>query len=223
MQWNDFIAKVLSQLGEDPDDPNPVKQRGINQYVRSAVVRMQSVVSAYREGHENIYTPSSLTKECYAAKGVLPDGARPTEIWRHGVLPEDLSEEESGSEDGIPADCERRRVEVHPVPWSDRTSMIDGTTRVRNIIAFDSQFRTFYLSPPLLEGETLHVFWNGKKMEFAEDESLPWGEEAVDYVSQYAAAQLERVSRDKLNQYQTFAADAAQSLALLEQDMKGHA
>ena len=224
MQWNDFKAKVMAHLGYDADDPNPIKQKQVDQYARSAVIRMQEVIPGYQKGHETIYGPDDLARECHAHRGELPDGARPTEFWRHGAVPEDaedtLVDESDESGDVISASCERRRTEVYPVDWTERTRLIDGTARLHNVIAVNPQRREFYLARTLAEGETLHVFWNGLKTEFAEDETLPWGEEAVDYAAQYAAAQVERSSRDKLNQYETFMADARQSLALLETGMR---
>lgn len=205
MTWGEFHSAVMSFLGDDAEDTNPVKIRQIDQAMRSACIRMQQVINNYRAGHETIYEVDDMTVEGYAHRAEIPDGANLLNLWRYDA-------EESGSED---SDCDPERITLSHVDWKDRMSMVTGETRDRDIWTINPNSNRFYICPMLETGETLHLFWNGLKINFDEDDVLPWGEEAAVTVSHFINAELARQSKDKAGNYQSFRTDWQLGLALL--------
>jgi hypothetical protein len=115
-----------------------------------------------------------------------------------------------------PADeCARDRIRLHQIEWSERMSIITGTIRDRNVWVVDPRSNRFYV-PKLEEGEELRLFWDGLKIDFAGNDTLPWGEEAAEAVSHFVNAQLARNSKDKMNNHQSYMNDWRLSLSLLE-------
>src|SRR5690625_201634 len=200
MIWSDFHAAVRSFLGAFAEDANPIRRRQVEQAIRSGCLRMQQVIETYQTGHETTFKEDDLVVECYASRGDMPDGASIQSVWLHCSK----------------ADCEESgRVKLRQVDWEQREDMIDGTMRDRNIWTIDPNGNRFYVAPILEEGHELHVIWNGLKVDFGETDTLPWGEEAAETVSNFVNAQLERMARDKINNHFSFMSDWRQGLALL--------
>lgn len=200
MNWTDFHAAVSSFLGPYAQDKNPIRRRQIEQAIRSGCLRLQQVIEAYQTGHETSFEGSDLIVDCHAQRGDMPDGATVRSVWLH--------REEN--------DCDHpKSIRLRQVEWVERSKMISGEIRNRNIWTIDPRGNRFYIAPLLQEDESLLIIWDGLKIDFDENDTLPWGEEAAEIVSHFVNAHLERMARDKINNYDSFMRDWQQGVALL--------
>jgi hypothetical protein len=148
--------------------------------IRQAVIDLQRVIPSFRVNHETIYNVNDLVREGLAMRGTKP----PQSTFR------DLSIFRITSEDGEESCDARYHAIAHS--WKDRFQLINGELPVNDGDArycIDPSGYTFYVYP-MNEEECWMVsfFWDGQKIDFKDDEQVPFSEASMLAVSYFVKA-----------------------------------
>lgn len=193
--WSQFVAAVLALLPADSQRIGPV-QPYIQQLIRQAVINLQNYIPALCKNHETLYQASDFVGEGWASRATLPPQARVQDAFlvfydtKHGVP-------------SSPSHCERRPLDNYP--WANRMALVDAKVAVNNgrgLISFDPTAETFYIYPVVRDTQNVSIFWDGKKINFQDNELTPFDEQTVMAVAQFCKRELVReVDKDlALNQ-----------------------
>jgi hypothetical protein len=145
--------------------------------IRQAVIELQRIIPSYKINHETIYYPEDLVREGLAVRGVRP----PQSVFK------DLSI--FRLTDGV---CDARFAGV-PHEWSRRFELVHGSVCVNDKqcrYSMDpSGNRTFYIYPmPENEAWFVSMFWDGTKLEFQDDDQVPFTEATARAVALFVKA-----------------------------------
>ena len=178
--WSQFVAEVKKLI------PLEAQRKGVGSsaddfllsYIRQAVIQLQNIVDAFRIGHETIYEISDLVQEGLALKGIKP----PQSAIRNIVFFQRFNDHFD-------------RYESESYPWSKRSDLTGGHVPVNDNIAkvaIDPQGYSFYIYPTPKEGEewAVSMTWDGKKLDFKDDELVPFTEQMALAVAYFAAANV---------------------------------
>lgn len=185
-KWSEFKALVRSlmplesqRLGLQDVGTTPGY---ISLQINQAVIDLQNYIGAYRKNHEDIYLPSDLVTDGEASRGACPPGAILKEFWIYNGVT-------------------RARYPAHPFPFERRYELINGQVSIDDQharIATDDHGETFWVFPKIEGDLMLAVLWDGMgesggiKLEFKEDELVPFEEDAAQAVADYVKANLAR-------------------------------
>ena len=178
MTWLEFTTKVKDFLPVDKDRLN-VKGTYLDQLIRQSVIDLQSFIPEFRLGHETIYALADVTQEGFASVGALPDQAEPRDAYYVSTATDD--------------ECNRKPFT--PYDWGNRFDLVCANYQVKQCgfaFAIDPQAKTFYVFPAVEDGRELSLFWDGRKLEFADADSVPFDEGAAFAASEYVAAHIRR-------------------------------
>lgn len=173
--------------------------------IRQGVIDLQQFIPSFRKRHETLYYPSDLAHDGSAGVGTLPPNAQLQDIWLFN-----FNEKRHYPVHQIA--WERRMEMVHrhcgdilDSPYVVLTAASLAATAIANVLllqsglarhvalmAIDPQIQTFYLYPQLQGQWVLCVNWSGNKLDFKDDELVPFGEQAADAVAMFV---LERIRR----------------------------
>lgn len=177
MTYSEFVDAVLEEMGPDGT------RRGIEDMrtraIRDAVIDLQRFIRAYRQGHTTTYQEADLEAIGYAHLGTLASQAKPKAFY---IVSTGETEEEGTTDD---PNIVRNRLDF--VAWSDRReAMIARQYDSRAYLYAVSPFSTQFMVHPLVNDETyLKVVWDGLKMDFEDDDDVPWPEWAAEAVAAY--------------------------------------
>lgn len=149
----------------------------IDRLIRQAVLDVQHHVPRYRKGHETVYDSTNFVTEGSASKGKIPEGADIKQAWLAKIVEDDA--------------CTRMELSRHP--WAGRQSLICGEECINNCtpkIALDPHQMLFYVYPAVTEEYQVVLFWDGKKLTFADAESTPFDEMVIQAVAEYVKGKL---------------------------------
>lgn len=179
--WKSFKDLVRTLL------PLDSKRLGLSDYIdqmtRLAVIDMMDYIPRYLTAHESVYYSPDFVQEGHASKGSLPPSSIIKDRWvfdfaNHG------------------------RRQVINYPWDQRFNLIYGKAPCRDDryrMAIDPQDQTFYIYPAITDRKALSIFWDGFKLEFSNDDQVPFEEGAAQAAADYVAAKIARyVERDNV-------------------------
>lgn len=177
--WGTWCAAVKGFLTVD------AARRGAEGFVdgmiRQAAIDLQTFLAVYRIGHETMYWPGDFVKEGYASKAVLPPQAEVKDAW--------LCDTSAGV-----------RYPMKDCSWMSRVSLVTGNVPLNDRngrICIDSYGYTFYAYPAIEEPFALSLFWDGLKLDFKDDESVPFDEPSALAAAEFVKGKLAReVDRD---------------------------
>lgn len=189
--------------------------------IREAVIDLQQFIPAYRERHETLYYPQDFALDGTASVGTLPPKAEIKELWLFNLsTSERVPVERMAWEKRFLLTHEHRHCEIEGSPLMTLTAasvaaieLINrlpqnrGAGRRHGLVAVDQQSSTFYLSPVLIDGWVLSVVWNGRKLDYRDNEAVPFDEEASFAVASWAKSKIAmEVDRDPVRS-QSFLAE----------------
>ena len=209
MKWSDFHAAVMALIG--PESERAGNELALAGWIKSALSDLQDKVDALTVGHETIYRESDMVQDGCCSRGVFPSGLiQMNDVWviRGGDV--DAGEE---------ADDASARWPVLTEEWGRRMEFIHGTDGFFDSARLipDPQGITFYMWPALSEAERyfLSVHWNGKKLEFSDDEETPFDDDVAAAVAEWVLAHSRRSVEGDLQAY----ASHMQSYGLRRRDL----
>lgn len=201
--WAEFVINVKKLLPADAD------RQGLEDYVTSVIrqgaINLQSDIDIYRRGHETIYGVEDLAVEGEASVGTLPEQAEPRDAFY--------------SKTGEPCD----RQPAWKYDWGNRFDLICGKACLNGCqfaIAMDPQAKYFYVYPKVVDGRQFSIFWDGRKLDFADSETVPFDEGAELAVSLFASAHIARKTNHELSEYNSYMADYVSQKRMLYLDAK---
>lgn len=185
--WKEFcdLARELMPLEKqrlDLQDSEDGAPGHLTLQIRQAVIDLQRFIPAYLKNHESIYDPEDFALDGSASRGATPPGALLKEFWVFNT------------ETGV-------RHPVISFPHERRHELIHGMANVADQqarLALDPHGETFWVYPAVEPGWCLVMNWDAKgttniKLDFKDDEKVPFGEDAAKAVSEYAHAQIARI------------------------------
>lgn len=205
--WKQFKAVVMGFL---PVDANRLGAETYNEsLLRQGVIHFQSLIPALKINHEAIYHPSDLTVDGRASRGTKPPQSTIKDIWLFETNPDDRSK--------------GKRHPVTEIPWSRRFELINGTAGVASealICVEPGGDHSFYIYPEVFDGWLVSMFWDGAKLDFKEEEQVPFTEQLALTVAEFMRAKIEREVKRDLSMANSFEGSAANSGALMFLDLK---
>lgn len=183
MTYDEFKDAVLEELGPDGT------RRGIEalrtRAIKNAVIDLQRYIRAYRDGHTTTYQEVDLQEIGYSHIGALPAQAKPKALY---IVSTGETVEEGTTDN---PNIVRNRLDF--VAWENRQGMIDGRWDARSYQYAISPFSLQFLVHPLVNDETyLLVVWDGLKMDFEDDDVVPWPEQAAEAVGCFVKSKILR-------------------------------
>lgn len=182
--WSQFAAAVMGLLPIDSQRIGPTAGY-IAQLLRLGVIELQNYIPAYRKDHETLYQASDFVGEGFASRAALPPQAQPKDAF--------LVYYETNADKTPKSKCVRFPLDNYP--WHDRMHLVHGHVAVndgRGKICFDSHGETFYIYPPLRDGQNVSLFWDGMKINFQPDEQTPFDEQMTLVVADFLKMRLSR-------------------------------
>lgn len=201
LTWKEFTDMVLGMLTVDASRDGTETFR--DRYIRQGVILVQSLVEEFTLNHETLYYPSDLVVEGRASRGVKPPQSVIQDLFFIRI-------------DTASGKCTRTGVDLYP--WSKRFDLIKGSASLnggRALTAIDNEGYTFYIYPEVRDCEMISMFWNGQKLDFRDDESVPFTEQMAMTVAELVKAKFARDSESDLAKYDSFSKSAMQSIPLL--------
>lgn len=195
--WAEFVAEVKKLLPIEAQRIGVGATDYLTSLIRQGVIDLQRVIPGFTVNHETIYNPNDLVREGYAMRGVKPPQSafRDLSIFR---IPEDHTEE-----------VIRRHGIAHP--WSGRFDLISGDVPTNDDKArycIDPQGYTFYVYPMNEDEDWLvSLFWDGQKLDFQDDEQVPFSEAAALAVSYFVQAKTSMTADDSIQNKDAYMRD----------------
>lgn len=167
------------------------------QLIDQALIDIQSKVPKYRAGHETIYLAEDFVADGNAFKGRLPAGAMLTGAWY--VQVEEAEDEEDEDE------CIRMPLKFYP--WENRSNLTCGDVCYNGPaghISVDPQRVNFLIRPTFEDPNKISIMWDGLKIDFEDDEAVPFDERCALAVSEFVRSKLARLVDKDLAAYASF-------------------
>lgn len=192
-EFGDLVRTLLlvdkDRLGvQDTVDANGQSVPGyLSLTIRQAVIDLQEYIEALRTGHEDTYAFSDFTQEEQASLASLPPFARVQEAYLvQGQV-------------------------VYPLndyPWELRYELIKGLVDIidnNGKIAINPAGAQFMVYPALPDDSwQLKLVWDGKKSDFADEDKVPFPEEAALAVAEYVKGRMARDVDDDLAKFASY-------------------
>lgn len=193
--WLQFQAAVLGLCGVDSD------REGISTFrtnqIRQAVIELQGLIPQYQNSHETLYLPSDCVYDGLASKGAKPPESILKELWLCQVQ-RDSSKRTTGK---------AFKHQLKPWPWKDRESLIEGRAAVNDGMGWytvDPEGCEFYVFPAVYDDWLLSMRWNGKKLDFKDDEETPFDEPLAGTVALKVKAEISREVEQNVQLHQSY-------------------
>jgi hypothetical protein len=206
--WCEFKKEVLALM---PQDANRLGMENyLPRLLREAVIDLQQFIPAYRIRHETLYYPMDFALDGAAGVGTLPPNSQLQEMWLFNLSRGErvpivkaawehrfrMVDEHRHHE----LECDLMTLTASSVAAIELINRLPSARHGRHrsgVVAVEPQGGTFYLSPILLDGWVLSVFWNGRKLDFRENEAVPFDEDASFAVAAWAKSKIAmEVDRD---------------------------
>lgn len=174
MTWDEFIDAVDEHLSVD------AQRRGLEAFrarmARNAVADLQRYITAYQAGHTTTYEEADLEVMEHAMLGNLPAGATPHAFY--------IISTKTESEGDAHPDCHRNRLDFWK--WEKRRELVcNPCARRVYAYALAPQGRMFLIHPALNDETELLLVWQGIKLDFGDDDEVPFPEQAAEAVAAY--------------------------------------
>lgn len=203
MTWKEFKDQVDALLGEDANRMGA--ETLVPMIVRLAVLDAQRLVPRFRINHETVYYAGDLVVEGLASRGVFPPEAVVRDMYLCRKNDDD--------------DWVRHPVTWHD--WEDRYELTNGLVQANDgfaKVARDRSDYTFYVYPFVEDCQRLSVHWDGRKLEFKDDEETPFDERLSQPVADYVKARIFREFDRDIQGHDSFMKSYTRALALIYTD-----
>jgi hypothetical protein len=176
--WAEYVAEVKKLL---PIEANRVGIGStatdyLTSLIRQGVIDLQRAIPGFRINHETIYYPDDLVREGLSCRGVKPPQSTFKSLSIFRVSDDKLKERAYGT----------------PYPWERRFDLVHGGVAVNDgqcRYSIDPAGYTFCVYPM---DETqcwlVSMFWDGQKLDFQDDEQVPFTEASALAVSYFVKA-----------------------------------
>ena len=212
--WSEFDSVVNELL------PIEARRKGVGntgtsyftRLKRQAVLDLQGAIPGYCINHETIYYQDDMVREGLACRLVKPPQSALRSIWLFKVVE---------GEDTV-------RRKAIPYPWEKRFDLVNGQVPTNDgyaRYAVDPAGYTVYVYP-MIDGEPwmVSLFWDGQKLDFQDDEQVPFPERAALAVSYFVKANTSIEVEDGIQNsvfYKQAYADEKTKLYLDDKDRQG--
>ena len=181
MTWSDFKQAVSDLITVDAERIG--SEAYIERMIRLAVGEVQRLVPRYRKGHELTYAVGDVALDGEASIITLPDGQLTiTEAYR-------LSEDDS---------CDRKPFKTYP--FTNRNDLICGrvdTDLFPDLLSQNREATKLWIYPKLETGFEVQIVGEGIRMEFEDEDVVPFDERVAVVVAEFVKSKLAReVERD---------------------------
>jgi len=192
--WGEFKSAVRNLLPLDKnrlglqdktDEDGKLVPGYISLMIRQGVIDLQRFIPAFRKNHETLYYPADFAADGAASRGVLPPFAQVTDayLWNN--------------EDST-------RYPLNPFPWDLRHELTSGQCALidnNGKLCIEPDAYKFYVYPKVEGQWILSLNWDALldsgKSEFADDELVPFPEDAEFAVAEFVKGHIRReVDRD---------------------------
>lgn len=190
MTWLEFKTLVRDQLPIDSPRYNVGQVATgvsyIDRKIRIAALEIQELIPFYQQGHTTVWGVDDVDEQGFASHGFIPENCTM------------VSAEVRTT--GTP--CRKRPVGPYPYErFTDLTCGSPVSIGCEVMLAVDRHIREFWLYPKLQESTTqtweLFMVWDGKKIDFADGDTVPFDEEMAAVISEYVKWKIElEVNRD---------------------------
>jgi hypothetical protein len=212
--WRDFNAKVdkLCPLerkrifGTKCEDGSSVYYR---EQIRQAILDLKNFIPEYTRNHESIYYPADFADDGQASVGALPPMAQVRSAWYYGVESSDPAKHRRFEVINFPWEkrFEMTSREIHDFLDSDYITLTaasisalamaetldmfraNGRRRV-GMMAISPTHERFYLYPKLAGPWIFSLFWDGQKLDYRDNEHVPFDEDTAGAVAFYVKSQF---------------------------------
>lgn len=210
--WSQFVAAVLGLLPRDSQRIGPV-QPYITQMIRQAVIDLEDRIPALKMGHETIYQASDFVGEGYASRATLPPQATPRDAF---LVYYDLDANHQPK-----PHC--RRFPLEDFGWKNRMALVHSKVAVndgRGLICFDPRGETFYVYPCPRDTQQVSLFWDGRKINFQDNEQTPFDEQMTLVVADFCKSRLSREVDNDLMMADSYSLSYRQGRQILYLNLK---
>lgn len=166
----------------------------VDNHIRQVVIDLQRYIPHYTIGHETIYGQDDVVADCYASRGSLPEGAQAVQAY---ILYEDAD---------APCDeCVECEI-IHDYGFFDYGHTATTTDDCIPRLIIDPKGGLFIVKPQLSteKGITLRLHWDGKKLEFAGGDTVPFDEGSVYAAAAWVNAEVSREFGSSLGIFNSF-------------------
>lgn len=184
--WSEFMNEVRGLMPMDSQrlglqDATNGTAGYLTRTFRQAVIDLQKYIPAYRKNHETLYFPQDFAEEGLASVGSAPPNAMLKEFW---MVRAETSE----------------RYPIVAFPYARRFELVAGYEQLsdqQGRVAVEEGGEKFYIYPMVKDGLMVSLQWDAigttnVKLDFNNDEQVPFNELAVQAVANFAKAEVAR-------------------------------
>lgn len=196
LTWAGFVAAVESNLSLDKDRLSEGDEK--DAWIKSCVKEIQELVPAYRSGHQSIYLPADTAPDGFSSRIVLPPGT----ITKINIVKLETLADGETPEEG--------RHAVTPVPFSELDNLRHGLADVSHgngYICVDPQRYTAWVYPQIKANHMIHIWWNGLKDDFSDDDQVPFDRFVAEAVAYFVRAEMRRGIEEEIQLFTSLEAD----------------
>ena len=217
--WAEFQEQVLGLLPLDKsrliqgDLIVDTKSAFMTGLMRQAIIDLQNYIPNNRKGHETVYYPQDFTTEGLASKGTLPPQAALQDAWLFRLQTDRrtkrLWDDDPGVDEPLVYHPNEQLIrEVKPQPptgparyplkefgWEKRFELVNGMVALNDNqgrICVDPYCHQFYVYPEVTEGFLMSLFWDGTKLDYKDDELVPFTEQTAGAVAAFVRGMIAR-------------------------------
>lgn len=175
--WAEYVAEVKKLL------PIEAQRVGVGDsasdyltsLIRQAVIDLQGIIPSFVVNHETIYYPQDMVREGLAMKLTKP----PQSALRQVLVFQ------------IDSTGKLFLFEAVPFPWEKRRHLFNGEVDVNDGKArycIDPSGHTMHVCPMPEDNWMVSLIWDGKKLDFQDEEQVPFTERSALAVSYFVKA-----------------------------------
>lgn len=203
-------------------NPSPVwcKMDGSSAYYRSqirqAIIDLQNFIPEFTKNHETIYYPLDFVSDGRASVGAMPPFGQIKSAWYYNFDPKDFERKKRFRVVVMPweqrFDMTTREMpdmlnsnyitltaaSMSALAMAETINMLKSHSREHvGVMAISPQHDKFYAFPHIVGDWVLSIFWDGQKLDYREQELVPFDEEVAQAVACYVVARFAQyVERD---------------------------
>lgn len=203
LTWAEFKDQVSSFLTIDASRKGTEAFR--DGLIRQGVIYVQNIIEEFTLNHESLYYAADLVVEGRASRGVKPPQSAIHSMHHIRIRGDDPNKQ-----------CIRTPTELYP--WDKRFDLVRGVAALnggRALVAIDPQGYTFYIYPFIRDCEMISMSWNGKKLDFRDDEATPFTEQMALTVAEFVKAKFAREVENDINLHDSYWKSMRMQLPLL--------
>lgn len=189
--------------------------------IRQAVLDLCNFIPEYTKNHETIYYPQDFVPDGMAGVGALPPFSEFKSAWYYDVneqkrypvvlVPWESRFDLTTRKTHDTLNCSYTVLTAaaqDALAMAQTISLMNGSRELAGLLAISPKHDQFYCFPQVINQWVLSLFWDGHKLDYRDQELVPFQEEAAYAVSLWVQAKfaeyVERdlnLSADRMRQY----------------------